>query len=766
MAQQSTTGPTPPPGIDRGIEPAKRSQVIIPDVPAYIWQHGCGPTAVGMVIGFWDKVGPDLVPGDASTQTAAVNAMIADDSQHPICGQPYSDHYQDYACPIDYSPDLYPDRSETGGAHTDNCVADYMKTSQSLYYNRYGWSWLSHVPSGFLGYVNQVAPGITPVVNNYDYWSFTFENYKNEIDQLRPVVLLVDTDGDGSTDHFVTGIGYDDVSMLYGVRDTWDQGIHWFYWREIAAGTSWGILGITTFGGIDWSKPYCILDSTQFINTGGDIFNDPGDTVQVYLYIKNYGLDANNAVITLTSNDPEITYATQSINISLIPGSGAHTNNLGQPLEYIIPELPNPSYDSFYVTIESDGGSYVKAFGFEEIVGRAQILIVDDDHGGYYENIYWGDLYNKDVPAHIYEKQTSGSPSSSLLSQYNTVFWFTGDSTLDFLQPDDINAMQTYLDGGGNLFLTGQGLAGELSTENPGFLANYIHAEYAGVNFWFVHNGIEGSPIGDSLKIRYYSGSNQAFNLSQKINVLEAAVPAFQFANTGGGYSALSYDGDYKVVFFTFGYEAIANDLPNYDYRDVVMTRILLFFDVWAVPPCYDTDSDGFGDPGHSENVCETDNCPFDYNPDQTDSDGDGLGDICDNCPTIANSTQTNSDADTLGDACDNCPYIDNNDQINSDSDSHGDACDNCQLVDNEDQADSDSDGIGDACEFLCGDADASEAVNILDVTFLITYLYKGGPAPDPLEVGDVNDSGSINLLDVTYLISYLYKGGPAPVCL
>lgn len=67
---------------------------------------------------------------------------------------------------------------------------------------------------------------------------------------------------------------------------------------------------------------------------------------------------------------------------------------------------------------------------------------------------------------------------------------------------------------------------------------------------------------------------------------------------------------------------------------------------------------------------------------------------------------------------------------------------------------------------FVCGDANNSASVNILDVTYLISYLYKGGPAPTPwTQVGDVNHSGSLNILDVTYLISYLYKSGPAPQC-
>lgn len=32
-------------------------------------------------------------------------------------------------------------------------------------------------------------------------------------------------------------------------------------------------------------------------------------------------------------------------------------------------------------------------------------------------------------------------------------------------------------------------------------------------------------------------------------------------------------------------------------------------------------------------------------------------------------------------------------------------------------------------------------------------------------DCGDVNNSASVNILDVTYLINYLYKGGPAPDC-
>jgi len=63
----------------------------------------------------------------------------------------------------------------------------------------------------------------------------------------------------------------------------------------------------------------------------------------------------------------------------------------------------------------------------------------------------------------------------------------------------------------------------------------------------------------------------------------------------------------------------------------------------------------------------------------------------------------------------------------------------------------------------VCGDANGDGIVNSADVVYLINYLFKGGPAPIPLEAGDVTCDGTINSADVVYLINYLFKGGPPP---
>jgi hypothetical protein len=99
----------------------------------------------------------------------------------------------------------------------------------------------------------------------------------------------------------------------------------------------------------------------------------------------------------------------------------------------------------------------------------------------------------------------------------------------------------------------------------------------------------------------------------------------------------------------------------------------------------------------------------FDLGPaEQTDTDGDGIGDNSDNCPAVANPGQEDYEGDGVGDACD---PDDDNDTVPDGADSNpfnpnvcrdadGDGCDDCDSgTDNpaNDGVDTDVDGLCDA---------------------------------------------------------------------
>jgi len=64
---------------------------------------------------------------------------------------------------------------------------------------------------------------------------------------------------------------------------------------------------------------------------------------------------------------------------------------------------------------------------------------------------------------------------------------------------------------------------------------------------------------------------------------------------------------------------------------------------------------------------------------------------------------------------------------------------------------------------YLCGDANASGAIDIDDVIYLVSYVFQSGPAPAPPNSGDVNCAAGIDIDDIVYLIAYIFGGARAP---
>ena len=219
-------------------------KVTIDAVPCYEWTAGCGPTAAGMLLGYWDGHGyPNLVDGDAMDWTSeGVQSMIAS-----------PEHYTDYARygGIEDTPgNIVTDLSELGGAHEDNCLADFMHSSFSSEQLPYGVSLLNMVDIGLMEYTAWKSMGrnvgnCTILHQNALKW----QDLQAEINAKRPLALMIDSNADGSTDHLVTVIGYCELgaARLYACWSTWDNTLWWANFDNMHKGNYFGFFAGMTF---------------------------------------------------------------------------------------------------------------------------------------------------------------------------------------------------------------------------------------------------------------------------------------------------------------------------------------------------------------------------------------------------------------------------------------------------------------------------------------------------------------------------------------
>jgi hypothetical protein len=66
---------------------------------------------------------------------------------------------------------------------------------------------------------------------------------------------------------------------------------------------------------------------------------------------------------------------------------------------------------------------------------------------------------------------------------------------------------------------------------------------------------------------------------------------------------------------------------------------------------------------------------------------------------------------------------------------------------------------------YMAGDANADEVVNIGDALYIVNYIFRYGPPPEPLYAADVDCNGLVNVGDVVNIIIYIFREGPGLGC-
>lgn len=168
-------------------------------VPAYMASCGCGPLAAASILGYWDMYGYEALFSASGWGDVKDTANIA--SELSILWGLFD-----------------PDGDK--------------------------WSYVTDAPHTFETYA-QDHGGYVFQASNENFTRFQY-SFKGEIDSGRPVMFLVDWNGDGATDHFVPVFGYDDrgdEGLYYGFYTNWSEN-ETPQWEEFASmqyGEGWGV---------------------------------------------------------------------------------------------------------------------------------------------------------------------------------------------------------------------------------------------------------------------------------------------------------------------------------------------------------------------------------------------------------------------------------------------------------------------------------------------------------------------------------------------
>lgn len=223
------------------------------------------------------------------------------------------------------------------------------------------------------------------------------------------------------------------------------------------------------------------------------------------------------------------------------------------------PEIPYAAETLLNIAVSPDAPTVL-----DLTAEPAEVLLVDDDPGGNYENFYRETIEQLGLTAYYWKQQQRGLAPVSLLPRFKrqSLIWYTGDAAgSNVLSAAERDSLAALLDRGGRLFLTGQNIAESLRGSD--FLRTRLHADFVrNISADFILHGVRGDAVGGGWRNLANAGAGGANNQISRdeLQPLGLALPCVVFDTTAGTVAAVHVAesaNESRLVFFGFGFEAI-----------------------------------------------------------------------------------------------------------------------------------------------------------------------------------------------------------------
>jgi hypothetical protein len=210
----------------------------------------------------------------------------------------------------------------------------------------------------------------------------------------------------------------------------------------------------------------------------------------------------------------------------------------------------------------------------------ADILLVDDDGGLLYDVWFTQALTanGEDYDVVSVDRNADG-PDADRLKRAKVVIWLTGEENEGTLTSADVTALADFLDSGGSLFLTGQDIGRDLTSDGTvtsAFMRDYLKADYVtdNANIYDLI-AVPGEDISEGVNISIEGGTG-ALNQNYPSEIQPRSGAAVVYFYNATAEAAVKFGGaTFRTVYFAFGFEGISERTERNRIMDNVLEWLL-----------------------------------------------------------------------------------------------------------------------------------------------------------------------------------------------
>ena len=327
---------------------------------------------------------------------------------------------------------------------------------------------------------------------------------------------------------------------------------------------------------------YSLLNVTVNDSIGGNSNGrpEPGEVCKLIFEAEDTRALVDSLRVVLTCSDSNISI-TDSISLFGMMPTNEPFTNYSDPMEFYVPHSYGNGFVHFNLNFIAQRGSYQQVLSHRILIGIPDLLLVDDDNGVDVDSFYTQALDSLNRPYDQWNIATQGSPDS-ILDNFSYAIWYTGDSRVNAVTAEEVNAITTYLVNGGRLLMTSQDFVQQLSErgspEDLALIHDYLKVGYNTREIDHRSLGVAGT-VFDSLRF-YNWGSGGAFNQTSPDNftVQDGGITLiiYQLNST---MAAVGVIGNYVALTVGFGIEGINDSYALCDDRSDFVRAALQFLE-------------------------------------------------------------------------------------------------------------------------------------------------------------------------------------------